>query len=223
MMHNYFKLLFIFFLLICYSEALGQTFEIYNNEKKRIRQFVVGDEIDINYSTPGQTLNFPHAVFTYTSESAQFEIQEMGVEKMKVSYSFPKDAYSTTLYNANKSNTSIFTYDVKVQESFYIQYKNINAIYLPKKGSEILVAIGVIGVTGFIISPLVAINYNEWEINSNRYFISAGISMGLFGIALLGSAIVKDKTYYFTNEGKNKFFAPEEEGYWKLNYLNDRK
>lgn len=218
-----FKIFFIFLLLIYYSKATGQSFEIYNNKNNKVKQFEVGDKIEINYSTPGQTLIFPHAVFTYTSESAQFKIEEMGVEKMKVSYNFPKYTYHTTLYDDNNSNASIFTYDAKVQESFYIQYNNINAIYIPKKGSEIIAAIGVIGVTGFIISPLIAINYNEWEINSNRYFISAGISLGLIGIAWLGSAIVKEKTYYFNDDGKNKFFTPEEEGYWKLNYLNDRK
>ena len=207
--------------LLLPAKSYSQSLEIINAKKKLIKRYQAGDAINLNYTTPSSTLVYPHASFTYINESSEFIIEELGIEKMKVSYNYTNNKLYSTFYSAQGSSNWVNLEDTNIQKSFYISYENLNAVLINRRGSDFFGAIGGIGLIGFTISPLIAINYNNWKINSNRYFISSGVSIGLIGLALLGSTFVQEPTFYFNDEGRDKLFAPHKEGYWQLNYLND--
>jgi hypothetical protein len=115
----------------------------------------------------------------------------------------------SSFYSKKWQNEYKYTTNIDFSDILKIEYQSYSAHNWEAFGvGSILIG----GLTTLIISPLISINYKNGSFNSDRYFKSAALGLGLVSFGIPITILAKKKTYYFKNHG------PKKKKIWRIKY-----
>ena len=104
-------------------------------------------------------------------------------------------------YNKSCASNPMNPLEIKISDISKIEYKSKSSENWSNSGS-LFIAVG--SLTALIVAPLISIDYSNGDFNSQRYYNTAALGLGLVTVGIPLRIIFKKKTYHFKPRDSKK-------------------